>query len=162
MKGLTVTTDDAKGFDFSAAASAVYKRLGQRSDLAVEVTFVGKDEIRLLNKTFRNVDRVTDVLSFPYIDGVRHEVVTKRKYSSEQDDDGNVLIGSVCICLDVAKEQAESFGHSLEREVIYLAVHGMLHCFGYDHETESDEKEMTSLAEEIMSSIGITREGAKA
>ena len=156
MKGLHVITEES-GFAFDKVADAAYKRLGQKEDLAVEISFVDGEEIRRINREFRNADRTTDVLSFPYLENVRYKTITKKDFPCETDEEGRLLIGSVCICPERAKEQAEEYGHSLEREVLYLALHGILHCFGYDHETEEDEEEMTSLAEEIMTSVGVTR-----
>ena len=105
------------------------------------------------------MDRVTDVLSFPCVDGVRHRVIDRRDFPCDVDEEtGRVLIGSVCVCTERAAEQAESYGHSLKRELTYLALHGFLHCFGYDHIVEEDEREMTALAEEIMREIGVGRD----
>ncbi|MBO4262773.1 MAG: rRNA maturation RNase YbeY [Clostridia bacterium] len=154
---LNVYTEDT-GFGLEKAARAIYDKLLQRDDLAVEITFVSSEEIKKLNAEYRDKDAVTDVLSFPYLDGIKGKVLDKKDYPDDVDEEGNLLIGSVCICLERAREQAETFGHSLEREVVYLAVHGVLHCFGYDHVLPEDESEMTSLAEEIMTSIGIGRE----
>ena len=68
------------------------------------------------------------------------------------------MIGSICICLKRAEEQAEEYGHSLEREVCYLVLHGILHCFGYDHIQPDDEKEMSDLAEKIMNELNLKRD----
>ena len=73
-------------------------------------------------------------------------------------DSGNLIIGSVAICEKRAEEQAAEYGHSVIREVCYLALHGILHCFGYDHIEKADEEEMTALAEKIMNKINLTRD----
>ena len=91
-------------------------------NVEVSLSIIDKDEIHELNKTYRDVDRPTDVLSFPMDE-------------EGFDDDGNpiLLLGDIVICLNVAKEQAVDFGHSLEREIMYLICHSTLHLLGYDH-----------------------------
>ena len=156
---LTVIREDSEPYEFGKIAEAVYKKLGQTDKLSVELDFVSADEIRRLNAEYRDVDRVTDVLSFPYLDGIKNKVITRKEFPDDVDNEtDSVLIGSVCICLERAKEQAEEYGHSLKREVCYLALHGFLHCFGFDHIEKADEEEMTALAEEIMQGLEITRE----
>lgn len=124
----------------------------------MELNFVSPEEIRRLNNDYRGVDRVTDVLSFPYLDKIKGRVITRDDFKDDVDEETNsVLIGSVCICLERAKEQAEEYGHSLKREVCYLALHGFLHCLGFDHIEKSDEEEMTALADEIMRELDINR-----
>ncbi len=159
MKGNLLVITDNCPIDCESLAEAVYRKLGQTDELAVELSFVSPEEIRDLNGRFRGVDRVTDVLSFPYLDGVRRRVIDRRDFPCDVDEEtGRVLIGSVCVCTERAAEQAESYGHSLKRELTYLALHGFLHCFGYDHIVEEDEREMTALAEEIMREIGVGRD----
>ena len=159
MKGNLLVITDNCPIDCESLAEAVYRKLGQTDELAVELSFVSPEEIRDLNGRFRGVDRVTDVLSFPYLDGVRHRAIDRRDFPCDVDEEtGRVLIGSVCVCTERAAEQAESYGHSLKRELTYLALHGFLHCFGYDHIVEEDEREMTALAEEIMREIGVGRD----
>lgn len=159
MKGNLLVITDNCPIDCESLSEAVYRKLGQTDELAVELSFVSPEEIRDLNGRFRGVDRVTDVLSFPYLDGVRHRVIDRRDFPCDVDEEtGRVLIGSVCVCTERAAEQAESYGHSLKRELTYLTLHGFLHCFGYDHIVEEDEREMTALAEEIMREIGVGRD----
>lgn len=154
---LTVIREDSEPYEFDRIAEAVYKKLGQTDELSIELDFVSAEEIRKLNAEYRGVDRVTDVLSFPYLDGIKNRVITRAEFPDDLDETGSVLIGSICICLERAKEQAEEYGHSLKREVCYLALHGFLHCFGFDHIEKHDEEEMTALAEEIMQGLEITR-----
>ncbi|MBE5756575.1 MAG: rRNA maturation RNase YbeY [Clostridiales bacterium] len=119
----------------------VYKLLGQKENLKADLSFVSKDEIQRLNREFRNKDAVTDVLSFPTLEGIRNKVIDKNDCFMELD--GKFIhIGSIAICVDRAREQAEEFGHSLERELVYLTLHSLLHLFGYDHETDEDKLEM--------------------
>ena len=126
--------------------------------LSVEVVFVDGEEIQRLNREMRNIDKVTDVLSFPTLDGIKGQAICGDDYPYEIDEDGNLVIGSIAICCDRAKEQAEEYGHSYKRELHYLLVHGIMHCLGYDHMTEEEKAEMREKEEYILSKLGITRE----
>ena len=158
MSTLKVICEEREAIDFGIqkVADFAYQELGQKEDLLIEIAFVSEDEIRQLNSEQRNIDAVTDVLSFPYLDDIRGEVLTPTHFGDESEDDG-FLLGSVCICMQRAKEQAREFGHSLEREVCFLALHGILHCFGYDHIESDDEVQMMSLAEKIMNKLNLKR-----
>ncbi|MBQ7829183.1 MAG: rRNA maturation RNase YbeY [Clostridia bacterium] len=115
----------------------------------VSVTFTDNEGIHELNKKFREVDKPTDVLSFPLFDfeGGTDEPPVDEIMSN---------LGDIVISLEKAKEQAEEYGHSFEREVAFLCVHSMLHLLGYDHETsEEDEVEMRSKQTEIMRIMGL-------
>ena len=108
-------------------------------------TYSNKEKIQEINKTYRNIDRVTDVISFAL-----------------EDDDSFVktdfrVLGDIYICLDKAIEQAKEYGHSLKREISFLTIHGLLHLLGYDHMTEKDEKEMFGLQEMILNEYGLKR-----
>lgn len=138
---------------------AVYETLKQRVNLSAEICFCDKDEIQRLNKENRGIDSVTDVLSFPAAGVTAGEIVKKKNYPFDLDpENGSVFLGSIMICTDRAKEQAEEFGHSFGRELYYLAVHGMLHLFGYDHMNDEDKAEMRALEEEILKKLDKTRE----
>lgn len=160
MSNLVVYCEDEEGknYPLQTVTDAAGKILNQSAPLAIEVAFVGEDEIRALNRDKRGKDAVTDVLSFPYYDGIRRKTIDINDYAGDVDEeDGRLLIGSICVCEKRAKEQAADFGHSVSREVCYLVAHGILHCFGYDHIEKNDEEEMTALAEKIMSAAGIER-----
>ena len=147
---------ECEQFNLQAVADVAYQTLCQKEELLIEIAFVSAEEIQQLNKEQRNIDKVTDVLSFPYLDGIRGVVLNSAHFGNEREEDG-FLLGSVCICMQRAKEQAEEYGHSLEREVCFLALHGILHCFGYDHIESVDEVEMMSLAEKIMQKLNLKR-----
>ncbi len=118
----------------------------------VSVTFVDEEEIHFLNREHREVDRVTDVLSFPQfpnLESLKLEI-SKR--------DGEICIGDVVICTEQALMQADDFGHSPEREIVYLFVHSLLHLLGYDHLEEDDKKIMRKKEEEIMIKVGLERD----
>lgn len=126
--------------------------------LSIEFVFVDGEEIRRLNREMRDTDKVTDVLSFPSLDGVKGQALKGEEHPYEIDEEGNLLIGSVAVCCDRAKEQAEEYGHSYERELHYLLVHGIMHCLGYDHMTDEDKAEMREKEEYILKKLGIGRE----
>lgn len=112
----------------------------------ISVSFVDGEEIRTLNRDYRDTDRVTDVLSFPQFDDL-----------NDIPEFGEICLGDVVICKDKAEEQAEEFGHSFEREIIYLFTHSILHLLGYDHMEETEKKEMRDREEEVMTYLGIGR-----
>ena len=125
--------------------------------LVVELCFVGEEEIKRLNGELRGIDKVTDVLSFPTMDGIKGQAIRKKEHPYDIDEDGRLLLGSIAICTQRAKEQAEEYGHSLEREMHYLTVHGIMHCLGYDHITDEDRAQMREKEELILGKLGITR-----
>ena len=126
--------------------------------LVFEFIFVDSEEIQRLNRELRDTDKVTDVLSFPALDGIKGKALKKQDYPFEVDEDGNLFLGSVAVCLARAREQAEEYGHSFERELHYLLVHGVMHCLGYDHETDEEKAEMREKEEYVLTKMGITRE----
>lgn len=117
------------------------EHLGYGSDYEISITIVDEEEIRQLNHEYRSVDKVTDVLSFPL-------------YERDEIPESGML-GDIVICSQRVKEQAEEFGHSEEREFIYLSIHSLLHLLGFDHIEEDDRIEMRSKEKEIMKEIGI-------
>ncbi|MBQ8885514.1 MAG: rRNA maturation RNase YbeY [Clostridia bacterium] len=125
--------------------------------LAVEFVFVDEAEIRRLNNETRQTDKVTDVLSYPTLEDIKGKPLKKREHPLDIDEEGNLFLGSVAVCVKRAEEQAEEYGHSLERELHYLLVHGIMHCLGYDHMTEEEKAEMREKEERILSKLGITR-----
>lgn len=134
--------------------------LPDTDDIAVSVSFVTQEEIRKLNSHFRGIDRVTDVLSFPMMDGIDeiHEAVkTLKSQDFGQGLDGEIPLGDVVICTDMIRKQAEEYGHSQTRELIYLFVHSMLHLLGYDHMDEGDRSNMRAREDQIMEKLGIDR-----
>ena len=126
--------------------------------LAFEFLLVDEEEIQRLNRETRSMDKVTDVLSYPSLDDIKGEPLKKDDYPYELDEEDRLFMGSVVVCLQRAKEQAEEYGHSLERELHYLLTHGVLHCLGYDHMTDEDKAEMREREEYILKKLGIVRE----
>ena len=124
-------------------------------DAEISVTIVDAAEIKELNTEYRNKDSVTDVLSFPMLefdeDG---EMICDECDFNEE----NLVLGDIVICAKRAKEQAEEYGHTFEREIAFLTVHSMLHLLGYDHEHSDDcEQEMFKRQKEILDKLRITR-----
>ncbi|MFJ9497740.1 rRNA maturation RNase YbeY [Brevibacillus centrosporus] len=121
----------------------------------VVVTIVSNERIHELNRDYRDVDRPTDVLSFAMNEPGEGEMEI---FLDESDlEDFPNMLGDIIISLPKAKEQAEDYGHSLERELGFLAVHGFLHLLGYDHGSEEEEKEMFSRQDVVLEQIGLTR-----
>ncbi len=121
----------------------------------ISVTFTDDEKIRDINREYRNIDSPTDVLSFPMLE---FDENMKPQITEFDRQDGEVLLGDIVISLERAKAQADSFGHSLLREVAFLTAHSMLHLLGYDHMTEPEERIMFEKQESILRSLGITRE----
>ena len=141
---------------FEKVVNATFNKLNLEGDCTVEVDFVTEEEIRSLNAQTRNVDKVTDVLSYPALEEILS--FTKENYPFEYNEETNsVNLGSIVICENVAKSQAIEYGHSEEREKAYLFLHGILHLLGYDHIEEEEKQEMRQAEEMILESIGITR-----
>ena len=120
----------------------------------ISLSFVTAEEIHELYRQYRGVDSVTDVLSFPLLEDL-NELYDTEEGSSEEDEP--VALGDVVICLERAEEQAEEFGHSREREIVYLFTHSVLHLLGYDHMEEEEKQEMRSREEEVMTELGLSR-----
>ena len=153
---IRITADKCKYIKPIKTGKAVWEELGQRQKLSCELILVEPEEIRALNRDNRNIDRVTDVLSFPSLDGIKGKILDKKDYPLEYDEaSDSIFIGSIVICSKTAEEQAREYGHSLEREYTFLAVHSLLHLMGYDHEEEEDRREMRNLEDRIMARLGL-------
>lgn len=114
----------------------------------VAITFVNDEKICRLNETYRKMNQPTDVLSFPMIEGTGEFL---------DEHDAVLLLGDIVISVSRAASQAEEYGHTFERELAFLAVHGFLHLLGYDHDTKDAENRMFKRQEEVLSSLGIRR-----
>lgn len=141
MPGQTVVD-----YMISAAELCVKEECLDPELIEISVTFVSTEEIHELNRVYRNNDTVTDVLSFPQYDSV-----------DEINKTMPISLGDVVICPEQALLQADEFGHSGERELVYLFVHSILHLLGYDHVDDEHKKEMRTREENIMSHIGLVR-----
>lgn len=125
-----------------------YEKLESGLNAEISVSFTDSDSIRHINHQYRDKNDVTDVISF-----------------AMEDDEFNLIhedaprtLGDIIICTDRAKEQAEDYGHSYRRELLFLSLHGFLHLLGYDHMEEMDEKEMNRTQDDILDAFGVTRD----
>jgi len=124
----------------------------------ISVTLVDNEQIREINREYRDKDMVTDVLSFPMLEfDENHQLIAEYEVGDYNYDDEVLLLGDIVISLERAKEQAEEYGHSFEREVGFLTAHSMFHLFGYDHENEHDREVMRSREEAVLEELGLTR-----
>lgn len=137
------------------SAKATLEFFDLRQDVEISVVLTDNDGIRVLNKLHRNIDRPTDVLSFPMFE--YDEKGDIEEDYAELSDMGEICIGDIVISLERATEQAQEYGHSFEREVGFLTVHSMLHLLGYDHMTPEEEEEMFGYQREILDEIGLKR-----
>lgn len=149
--------------EFKSDLNRVYVYIADRFSLPkrirVNLNFISSDEIRKLNKSTREIDKVTDVLTYPYINLKPNEKLRLKDYSLDIDPEDKILtIGDIYICTERAVEQARLYNHTLKREVCFLFCHGMLHLLGYDHIERADEEIMTKLQEEIMTKLNIGRD----
>ena len=112
----------------------------------LNIIFVDNEEIHDINKTYRNIDRVTDVISFALEDEKNLKNPTEYR-----------ILGDIYVSLDKCLEQANEYGHSFKRELCFLCIHGTYHLLGYDHMTEDDEKIMFKKQEEVLDAFKITR-----
>ena len=125
--------------------------------LAVEFMRVSAEEIRELNASTRGVDAVTDVLSYPTLNLIAGEPIQGSDHPYDTDEEGRLLLGSIVVCKERAEEQAEEYGHGIERELHYLLVHGVMHCLGHDHMEDEERAIMRKEEEKVLEKMGITR-----
>lgn len=142
------------------AVKAAMDRLEEHSSLPLVLTLLltGDAEIRQLNAEFRGVDSPTDVLSFPAYELGGALLEDKKDELDLIWEDGRVFIGDVAISMERAAMQAEEYGHSLRREVAFLALHGALHLLGCDHADAEGERAMRDMQDSILGAAGICRE----
>ncbi len=138
MNVLKINVIDQYSLDSSESRKVVvtilkhaYKFLKISDNMIISVIFADDGTIRKLNREYRGIDKETDVLSF-------------------ENEDGLSEIGDVFISIDRAREQANAYQHTYERELAFLALHGFLHCLGYDHQTKAEEEEMFALQDRIL------------
>ena len=151
-------------FDYQALARRVIDFCLERENFPYEaeinLTLTDNDGIREINREFREVDRPTDVLSFPMLSYTAAGDFAFLEEENEEDfnpDSGEAVLGDIVISVEKVEEQALSYGHSQEREFAFLIVHSMLHLFGYDHMEAEDAAVMEPLQEQILQELGISR-----
>ena len=132
------------------------KFLEQPGRIILSLYFADKEEMQAINKERRGVDKPTDVLSFPTLELAAGQIIKVDKNSSDYDRRlHGVFIGDIAICEEIAAAQAEQIGHSLEREVAFLILHGFLHLLGYDHKETNDENLMRACQTQILKKVGL-------
>lgn len=122
----------------------------------VAITLTTPEEIREINKEFRKIDKETDVLSFPIFEKKDIDMLRKNGEIVDEDMPQDVL-GDIIISMQKVEEQAKEYGHSVERELAYMVVHGFYHLMGYDHMVEEDKKVMREKEEKVLESLDIVR-----
>ena len=120
-------------------------------EFEVSISFVNNQEMRKLNKEYRNIDKETDVLSFPLVEFIEEELNAEDENAEYIEEE--IALGDIVISMEKAAEQSEEYGHSFKRELAFLLVHGMLHLLGYDHDEEASEGEMFDKQEEILKNM---------
>ena len=125
----------------------------ENSKLYISITLTNPEHIHEINKQYRNVDRATDVLSFPMFE--KNEIDEKIKNNDFEHED---VLGDIVISIEKVEEQAKEYGHSFEREFAYMLVHGFYHLMGYDHIEEDDKVIMRKKEEDVLNKLGITRD----
>lgn len=130
-------------------------------DYEVSIIFIDNEQIKELNKNFRNIDKETDVLSFPMLEYPAQKVYKDvyEDYSFEYSDlnEGRLVLGDIALSLEKAEEQSKDYGHSFLREAAYLTIHSVLHLLGYDHMEETEKTLMRKREEEILEKFNIFR-----
>ena len=151
-------------FDYKELAEQVVNKCLDYANFPYEaeinLTLTDNEGIHAINKEFRQIDRPTDVLSFPMLN---YNTPGDFAFLDEEESDdfnpdtGEALLGDIVISVDKVLEQAESYGHSIEREFAFLITHSMLHLFGYDHMTEEEATVMEAKQSEILNEMNILR-----
>ena len=134
---------DEEELDIGRLARCAGEGIESDAALSCEIVFTDREGIRALNAKERGKDAVTDV--------------RRAEHPFDLDEEGKLFLGSIVICREQAREQAKDYGHSFRREIHYLAVHGLCHLLGYDHETEEDRAAMRAREEGILAAMGIGR-----
>lgn len=155
---MTVLIDNRTDEDINPKITEIINSVAEESlryedfdlNCEVSVSFVTNDEIHTINKHFRNIDRETDVLSFPQLTFEENEEISRN-------EEGEIILGDIIISVEKALEQSKEYGHSFEREMAFLTAHSMLHLMGYDHMTPEEEKDMFKRQKDILENLGISR-----
>ncbi|MCE5329253.1 rRNA maturation RNase YbeY [bacterium] len=144
-----LNTDEIKTF-----SDYLFKKLEKEESSELNVVFIGREEIRDINKKYRNIEKETDVLSFSYVDDKKIFGFIEDA-DSFKDEFGFLTVGEILICPSVAEENIKTYGKdwTLTKEMIFLIIHGMLHIYGYDHERDDDRLLMEKKQESLLSEI---------
>lgn len=138
----------------------VVKTFNITNEIEINVEFVSKLAIKKLNKQFRNINKVTDVLSFPTLElkmPLENMLLKQNFVDDINPETNNIMLGDIYICFNKVKKQAKEYGHSVLRESCYLFLHGVLHLLGFDHIKEEDKTEMRKYEELVLNNLDIQR-----
>lgn len=150
-------------FDYRTLAEAVIRKAAEVEafpfEAEVNLLLVSAEEIRRVNREFRQIDAPTDVLSFPMIQYERPGDFSELEQDEDNfnPDTGEALLGDIVLCVDRVTEQAQEFGHSERREYAFLILHSMLHLFGYDHMTKEEAAVMEEKQRQLLNQMDILR-----
>lgn len=150
-----ITVDEAMETMVNQVVEKVLAYEECEEEFEISISFVDNEEMRSLNMEYRGIDKETDVLSFPmveFLDGELEEEEEDAEYIDEE-----IPLGDIVISMEKAQEQSEEYGHSFNRELAFLLVHGMLHLLGYDHEDEASERKMFEKQEDILREMNLLR-----
>ena len=151
------------GFDIEEQAKLVVQQclVEEGFPVAAEInlTIVHQDEMQEINREQREIDQVTDVLSFPMLEFEEAGLFSEEQLRSNLNyDTDEIMLGDIIICCEKVEEQAKEYGHSMLREFSFLVAHSMFHLMGYDHMTPEEEKVMFLKQEKVLTDLEITRE----
>lgn len=151
---IAVTDDMRKLLDKTVRACLVSENI--RVGCETNILLTDDESIQSINTQFRNIDKPTDVLSFPMTDMKNGELLSEA--GDYDPDEELLLLGDIVISMETAKRQAEQYGHSFERELAFLTAHGAFHLLGYDHMEKDEETVMFSKQEAVLAKLGLKRE----
>lgn len=138
----------------------VVKTFNITNEIEINVEFVSRLAIKKLNKQFRSINKVTDVLSFPTLElkmPLENMLLKQNFVDDINPETNNIMLGDIYICFNRVKKQAKEYGHSVLRESCYLFLHGVLHLLGFDHIKEEDKTEMRKYEELVLNNLDIQR-----
>ncbi|MCR5784283.1 MAG: rRNA maturation RNase YbeY [Eubacterium sp.] len=151
-------------FDEEKTAEAVIEKAVEITDcpyeIEVNVTLTDEESIKNINSSYRNIDSVTDVLSFPMVFYDEPEKFDEQRLIDTDcfnPDSGELVLGDIIICVPKVYAQAKEYGHSVKREYAFLIAHSMMHLFGHDHMSKEEEEIMTSRQEQVLTALNISR-----
>lgn len=157
-------TDEMMDFDYEGLLAEVVREALRQEECPYEaevaITLTDAEGIQSMNREYRGIDKVTDVLSFPMLD---YEVPSDFSCVKEENlmqfnpDSGELILGDIVLCVSRAREQAMEYGHTLSRELAFLTAHSMMHLCGYDHIKEEERMLMEQRQEQVLDNLGITR-----
>lgn len=146
--------------EFITLLNQILQKAGEAegvTDGEVALTFVTNGKIHELNYAYRGIDRPTDVLSFALNESMDEEPEIVYELEDGEELEFGDMLGDIIISVERAQEQSEEYGHSLERELGFLFVHGFLHLLGYDHQDAASEAEMMGKQEAVLKQVGLVR-----